>query len=67
MFNADSLALLFARHASPHPCRCDRTGYCPAHGTYQPATNDPEVLEAVNEATRRSRAGLRVVRKALAE
>lgn len=60
------LAILFARAAANgHPCRCGMPGYCPRHGTYEPASSDPEILSAVAE-TSRPRADGRVIRKALA-
>lgn len=61
------LSLLFARHTSALPCRCCAPGYCPAHGAYQPPTDDQEVLDALHDANRPRRAGMRVQRKALAE
>lgn len=65
MFDSTALALLFARHASSVPCQCHGTGYCPAHGTYEPPTKDEDVLAAVAEASRRTGSGLRVIRKRL--
>lgn len=33
-------------HAKLEPCNCDRIGYCPAHGTYQPVPISEETLVA---------------------
>lgn len=57
------LALLFARHGSGQPCRCHQSGYCPAHGAYNPVTDDPEIQEAVIENSSGGRAAARVIRK----
>ena len=60
-----ALALLFARHLATQDCTCGQAGYCPAHGEYTPATDDPEVLEAVREASRRHGGGVHIIRKRL--
>lgn len=50
----------------PAGCTCHRTGYCPVHGDYTPAVQDPEVLVAFAEAqAARRKRDARVVRKEL--
>ena len=64
----DTLALLFtADRVTSLPCRCYGRGYCPKHGTYEPATNDPEVQSVLAEASRPRNAGVRVIRKRLSD
>jgi hypothetical protein len=46
-------------------CACDRSGFCPVHGTYQPAVIDPEILDTLGDL--RSRGGRQVIRKKLGE
>lgn len=43
-------------------CTCDRTGFCPVHGTYQPAVVDPEILDSCGV---HPTGGRRVIRKRL--
>lgn len=64
---SNPLAILFTRvNANAHPCRCGHPGYCPCHGTHEPASSDPEILEAVAEGSRGRPEAVRVIRKQLA-
>jgi hypothetical protein len=46
-------------------CTCHAAGYCPFHGTYQPAVEDAEVLDLFDAQSLVSSAGRRVIRKRL--
>lgn len=46
-------------------CACGTATYCPACGTWEPASSDPEVIDAVSEDARSRRVAARVIRKHL--
>lgn len=64
MFLPDLDPGLFAS-APPVNCTCATATWCPACGTYEPATNDPEVIDAVAESSQPKRVATRVIRKHL--
>lgn len=61
--NALPTASLFDRAAAPFDCCCGESYWCPCCGTWEPATDDQEILDAVVDNSRPSRGGHRVVRK----
>lgn len=44
---------------------CDRPGYCPVHGNYNPPTEDLEIQQLVAMAAAERRTARRVLRKPL--
>lgn len=59
-----AFAILFGRTNTSAECRCGNPGYCPRCGSYEPATSDPEIATAINEATHpAANGGHRIIRK----